>query len=179
MDVGQQGGSRKAGDPEQAAAAEWSALKGDVGNLADAAVEKGWSFVEAARTQATDYADRRKGDVAGTVSDLARSVRESSRGFEDRPNIKAFFDSAAEGLDHLSSSIENRSIEELFGEAETLIRRRPATVAAATAVAGFVIARFIKASATTLREGQVRHAGQARHDGQVRHEGQVRARARA
>ncbi|MBD8901003.1 hypothetical protein FV220_21975 [Methylobacterium sp. WL19] len=125
---------------------DWRALKGDVEGIADVAVERGRGFVAAARAQATDYADRRKGDAAQSVNDIAQGLRDSSKSFEEQPNIKAFFDSAAEGLEQLGTSIENRSFAEFYDEAEAFARRAPVAVAVATFVTGFVVSRFIKSS---------------------------------
>lgn len=127
-------------------AADWKALRGDVEGIADVAVERGRGFVAAARGHAQEYVDRRKGDAAQSVTDLARTVRDSSKTFEDRPNIRAFFDSAAEGLEHLGTQIENKSFAEFYEDAEAIARRAPVAVAVATFVTGFVVARFIKSS---------------------------------
>lgn len=128
------------------------ALKDDVGGLANAAVARGLSFVDAAKGQAQDYAEQRKGDAARSVGDLAKVLRESGKGFEDRPNIRAVMDSAAEGLDGLAGTIRDRSFAELYADAERVARARPAAVAVAGAVAGFLVARFVKASSDSLRE---------------------------
>lgn len=133
--------------------ADWKALKGDVEGIADVAVERGRGFVDAARSQATSYVEQRKSDAARSVTDLAKSVRDSSRTFDDKPNIRAFFDSAADGLEHLGNSIETRSFSEFYEDAEAFARRAPVAVAVATFVTGFVVARFIKStSATPLTE---------------------------
>ncbi|KQP31107.1 hypothetical protein ASF49_11035 [Methylobacterium sp. Leaf104] len=126
--------------------ADWKALRGDVEGIADVAAERGRTFVEAARSHATDYIDQRKGDAARSVTDLAKSVRESSKTFEAQPNIRAFFDSAADGLEHLGTSIEERSFSEFYEDAEAFARRAPVAVAVATFLTGFVVARFIKST---------------------------------
>jgi hypothetical protein len=61
--------------------------------------------------------------------------------------VKAFFDSAADGLEQLSGSIRERSFEDFYSEIESVARRRPAAVAVATFLTGFLAARFIRASA--------------------------------
>lgn len=150
MSVGQQGSDtnrQKQGENEN-----WDALKSDVGEMADAAVEHGWHFIDAAREQATDYADRRKSDVAQSVADFANSLRGSTQSFQDRPNIQAVVDSAAEGLDHLAETIRERSFADIFNDVENVARRRPATVAAVSMAIGFLAARFIKSTAEDLRE---------------------------
>lgn len=143
-------------DPDvEAVQTEWRGLRSDASEFADSAVNRGRGLADAARLQAVDYAQKRKGAAAQSVADLAGSVRESGRSFESQPNIRAFFDSAAEGLDQLSGTIRDRSLEELYREVEGVMRRRPAAVAAATFATGFLVARFIKASAANAARSPV------------------------
>ncbi len=121
-------------------------LRHDVEDTAQLAAERGRGLAAAARKQAYAYVDQRKGEAARSVGDLAKSLRESGNTFEDRPNIRAFFDSAAEGLDDLAGSIERRGLDDFYAEAEAFARRSPVTTAVATFAAGFLLARFIKAS---------------------------------
>lgn len=130
---------------------DWDTLKNDMGDMAGVAAQRGRQFLDSAREQATTYVDRRKDNVAQSVSDLAHSLRESTSSFQDRPNIQAFVDSAAEGLDQLAETIRERSFAEIFNDMEDVVRQRPAVVAAVTLMAGFLAARFIKASAEGLR----------------------------
>ena len=119
--------------------------------------------MDAARAQAQDYVERRKGDAAQSVNDLAKTLRDSSRTFDDRPNIKAFFDSAAEGLEQLGGSIEARSFTDFYEDAEAFARRAPVAVAVGTFVAGFIAARFIKSSSLPQdREGSTATAPASR-----------------
>jgi hypothetical protein len=158
MSVGYQNGGKnqqaeaqsggKGADP-----ADWDALKGDVGEIANAAVERGRHFLDSARDQATGYVDRRKEDVAQSVTDLATSLREATSSFEDRPNIRAFVDSAAEGLNQFADSIRERTVTDIFNDVEDVVRQRPAAVAAVTVAIGFIAARFIKSSAEGMRQG--------------------------
>jgi hypothetical protein len=148
---GHQAGSRPEG---------WDAIKDDVGGIAEAAVDRGRDFLQSARSQATGYVDQRKNDAAESVSDLARSLRDACAQFDDRPNIRAFVDSAADGLDQFADSIRARSFNEIFEDVEDLVRRRPAMVGAASLLTGFFLSRFIKASAQNIREAEMeRRAG--------------------
>jgi len=167
MSVGyQNGGKNQQPKGQQGGEADWNALKEDVGEIAGAAAERGRHFLDTARDQATGYVDRRKDDVAQSVTDFASSLRESTRSFEDRPNIQAFVDGAAEGLDQLADTIRSRSFAEIFNEMEHVVRRRPTAVAAVTLTAGFLVARFIKASAEGLRQDRGPQSGQQRRAGQ-------------
>jgi hypothetical protein len=166
----QQAEARSAGQGTDAA--DWDALKGDVGDIANAAVERGRHFLDSAREQATGYVDRRKEDVAQSVTDLATSLREATSSFEDRPNIRAFVDSAAEGLDQFADSIRERTVTDIFNDVEEVVRRRPAAVAAVTVAIGFLAARFIKSSAEDMRHGYGSEAGQVRAASQRSAQGQ-------
>ncbi|WP_194164554.1 hypothetical protein [Microvirga thermotolerans] len=177
MSVGQQGSDtkrRNQGEDEN-----WDALKSDVGEIADAAMEQGWHFIDAAREQATDYAARRKDDVAQSVADFANSLRESTRSFEDRPNIQAVVDSAAEGLEHLADTIRERTFADIFNDMENVARRRPATVAAVSMAIGFLAARFIKSTAEDLREEAYASSSSQGRTGGTRRGRAPQARARA
>lgn len=129
-------------------------LRTDVDGIASLAVERGRGFVDAAKTHATDYVDRRKADAAQSVHDLAKGLRDSSKSFDEQPNIKAFFDSAAEGLEQLGGSIENRSFSDFYDDAEAFARKAPVAVAVATFVTGFFVARFIKSSSVSQTSGR-------------------------
>lgn len=131
--------------------ADWDGLKDDVGDLAGAAVEQGKQFLNSAKEQAASFADEHKNNAAELVSGFARSLRDATQGFDDRPNIRAFVDSAAGGLDDLADTIRERSFGEMVGEIEDAMRRRPITVAVAGLALGFLAARFIRASADDLR----------------------------
>ena len=154
MGVGQQNTNSQQDNGNE----DWDALKGDVGDIAGAAVERSRYFIDSAREQATDYADRRKDDVAASVADFANSLRESTRSFDERPNIRAVVDSAAEGLEQLAESIRERTFADFFNEFEDVVRRRPATVAAVSVAVGFLAARFIKSTAEDLRYDDAGHA---------------------
>jgi ElaB/YqjD/DUF883 family membrane-anchored ribosome-binding protein len=178
MGVGQQNTNRQQDNGTE----DWDALKGDVGDIAGAAVERSRYFIDTAREQATDYVDRRKDDIAQSVADFATTLRESTHSFDERPNIRAVVDTAAEGLEQLADSIRERTFADFFNEFEGVVRRRPATVAAVSVAVGFLAARFIKSTAEDLRydgmnAGSVQGGqGRARQQGQ---QGQQRSRAKA
>ena len=180
MSVGYQNGGR---NQQGAEGADWDTLKEDVGEIAGVAVERGRHFLDSAREQVTVYVDQRKDAAAQSVSDLATSLRDATTSFEDRPNIRAFVDSAAEGLDQLAGSIRERSFAEIFNEVEDVARERPALVAAVSVALGFLTARFIKSSAEGLRHDYAQQRGHAqqpqRRGAQRSSQGQRRQSAQA
>lgn len=139
--------------------ADATELTGLASDIASTAVSHGKQLLETARGQATGFIDQRKNETAQSISDLASSLRDSGKTFEDRPNILAFMGSAADGLEQLADGIRDRSFAEIYAEAEDFARRKPLVVGAATIAAGFLLARFIKSSADELAETASRTSG--------------------
>ncbi len=161
MGLGQQNSNSR----HEAGSDDWDALRDDVGDMAGAAVERGRYFIESAREQASDYADRRKGDIAQSVADFATSLRDSTHGFDERPNIRAVVDSAADGLEQLADSIRDRTFADIFNDFEEVVRQRPATIAAVSVAVGFLAARFLKSTAEDLRHDRMTpHVSQGSRD---------------
>ncbi|MCJ2127287.1 hypothetical protein [Methylobacterium sp. E-045] len=103
-------------------------------------------FTGSIREQAESYTEKRKADVSRVVSDVAEAIRASSADFGSHQHVKAFFDSAADGIQELSEKIDQRTFGEIYGEVEATVRRNPSVTVAAAAFAGFVLFRFLKAS---------------------------------
>src|SRR4051812_25167191 len=83
---------------EVASASDRKGLREEVGQAAEAAVEQGRQFVDSARAQATGFLDKRKDDTAQSVSDFANTLRDAFGAFDDRGNVPALVQSAAQGL---------------------------------------------------------------------------------
>jgi hypothetical protein len=141
----------------------WEDLREDLSEaIHDTVTGRGREFVEAAKRQAAAYAASRKAGAARSVEEVAQSLRESGRAFEDTPHIRAFVDSAASGLEDFAADIRDRDLEDLYEDAEDFARRHPVAVAAGAGLAGVLIARFLKASAARReerrREARIRDA---------------------
>ncbi|MCJ2122068.1 hypothetical protein [Methylobacterium sp. J-077] len=102
-------------------------------------------FTEALREQAHGYTGKRRADAARVVSDVGDAIRETGAGFDGLPQLKAFFDQAALGVDGLAEDISRRSFGEMYDEVRAAARRRPALTAAAAMLAGFALYRLITA----------------------------------
>jgi len=155
--------------------ADWDSLKGDVGEMAGAAMDQGRHLLDSAREQATGFVDQRKDDLAQSVVNLANSLRESGSAFEGRQQIRSLVDSAAGGLEQLADNIRGRSLADMLDDVKGLVRRRPAVAAAATMAAGFLVARFVKASVNSAARtsgGQSRQSGSTVGQQSPRRQGQ-------
>ena len=140
-------------------------------DIADEAQERGSEFGYQARDRAAEYVERRKDSAAQSVEDIATTLRETGGTLEDRPNVRMFVDSAADGLEMLADEIRERSLVEMVSDMEEFARRRPATFAAAAGVAGFVLARFLKSSGGDADERRA-------YSDQMRYERAERRRSR-
>ena len=167
--IGPQGGTRAG------IAAGTSAEPGDLksiasdvaGEIANTAAEHGRGLLQAAKGTATSFADQRKDTAAQSIADLAASLRDTGESFEEQPSLKAFVGSAADGLDQLASGLRDRSFAEIYADVETMARRQPVAFGAGAAIAGFLLARFIKSSAEELSDANAR-AAQARSASRAR-----------
>jgi hypothetical protein len=146
--------------------ADWDDVKREAADAArdtaEEAREAGYAFVNSARDRAADYVERRKESAVQSIDDVAHTLRESSETFDDRPNIRLFIDSAADGLENLADEIRERSFVEVYSDMEQFARRRPAVFATAAGVAGFMLARFLKSSAEEVEHRRV-HGAEMRH----------------
>lgn len=103
------------------------------------------AFTAVLRDQAQGYVGKRKADAARVVSDVGDAIRETGASFDGLPQLQAFFDEAALGVDGLAEDISRRSFNEIYDEVQAAARRRPALTAAAAVLAGFALYRLIKA----------------------------------
>ncbi|ACA15297.1 hypothetical protein M446_0739 [Methylobacterium sp. 4-46] len=96
--------------------------------------------------EAHGYVGKRKADAVRAVSDVAAVIRGSGAGLGEAPHLKAFFDSAAEGVEALADGIAARTPGEIYDEVDAAIRRRPGIALAAAALAGFALFRLVRAA---------------------------------
>ncbi|MGH1571306.1 hypothetical protein ACRAWG_12185 [Methylobacterium sp. P31] len=104
------------------------------------------SFADTLRAQTQSYVERRKADAARVVSDVGVAIRDTGNNFDGLPQVKAFFDQAALGVDELAGDISHRSFGEMYDEVHAAVRRRPALATAAAVLAGFALFRILSAS---------------------------------
>ncbi|MGU3330833.1 hypothetical protein ACLBXJ_28805 [Methylobacterium mesophilicum] len=100
-------------------------------------------FADALRDQAHGYAGKRRADALRVVSDVGDAIRDTGAGFDGLPQVKAFFDQAALGVDGLAEDMSRRSFGEMYDEVRAAARRRPVLTAAAAMLAGVALYRLI------------------------------------
>lgn len=80
------------------------------------------------------------------VSDVGVAIHDTGTNFDGLPQLKAFFDRAAVGVDELPQDVSHRSFGEMYDEIHAAARRRPALATAAAVLAGFALFRILSAS---------------------------------
>ena len=141
---------------------------GVASDIANTAAEQSRGLLQAAKGTATSFADERKGTAAKSIADLASSLRDTGNAFDEQPSLKAFVGTAADGLEQIASGLRDRSFGEIYGDVEAMARRQPITFGAGAAIAGFLLARFIKSSAEEMSEANAARTRSARAAGSAR-----------
>jgi len=118
--------------------------------------EKADELLEAAQQRGRGLLDRQKKAAVDELHSVADIMRDAAQEFEAREEegVADYVQRAADALDRLSSSLRDREVEDLVRAVEQGVRTRPAVYLGATAIAGFVLGRF-------LRAGTQRIAGSA------------------
>ena len=123
------------------------------------ASEKADELLEAARRRGRGLLDRQKSAAGDELHSVADVMRDAAKRFEEREEsgVAEYVEKAAEAVERVSSTLRERNLEELLGEAEDTLRRRPAVFLGATAVVGFALGRFLRAGSQRIikerREG--------------------------
>jgi hypothetical protein len=108
-----------------------------------------------ATTRARSAAETGKSKAAETVDGLAQTVHEAAEqlGARTSPKVATYAHQAADALDGLSSKLREKSVDEILDDTRAFVRKSPAIAIGAAVAAGFIIARFLKASNTPRNTG--------------------------
>jgi hypothetical protein len=115
------------------------------------------SLVSTLATTAQDtalrMAEEQKAEAADRVEDVARTLDSAADQVERiLPGTAPYLRDAAAGIQGVSSAIRDQSIEEIVETVMEFARQRPGTFFAGSALAGFVLARFLKSSAEPMQD---------------------------
>jgi uncharacterized protein YjbJ (UPF0337 family) len=125
-----------------------------VHSSSEAAQEKVQEAVDAAKGVASDAMDRVKDHAkdkqqsgADFIARFAEDIREAARAFEtDAPFAAKGIKSAAAYVEDAGEKIRNGSFRELVDGATDFGKRQPAAFIGLSALAGFAVVRFLRAS---------------------------------
>src|SRR5436190_1066715 len=109
--------------------------------------EKADELLEAARKRGRGLLDRQKTAAVEELSSVAEVMKDAARKFEEKEEsgVGGYVQKAAEQLDRISSSLRDRDLKEVLGQAEGALKKRPGVFLGVTAALGFAIGRFLRA----------------------------------
>ncbi|MCJ2086987.1 hypothetical protein MKK88_13450 [Methylobacterium sp. E-005] len=94
-------------------------------------------LADAVRDQASGYADRRRTEAAGFLSELASALRSGGGELDGQARAKPFVHTVADNLDALSKHVARRGLRELFRDAEAVARGNPLATALVVGALGY------------------------------------------
>jgi hypothetical protein len=101
-----------------------------------------------AKQHAKTMLDEQKGMAAGTLGSVAEALRQAAQQLHDREQgtIAQYAEQAAGQIDRLSRQLSEKDMGQFIRDAEDLARRQPELFIGGAVAAGFLLARFLKAS---------------------------------
>lgn len=137
------GGSGGDGDVAQAAA-----------SLRERAAEKVQSLKGAATDHARDYVAQGRDRATEALDNVVHLVNDAASQIDDKLGAQYgdYARRAGDSVAAFAETLRAKELEDLLDDARGFVRRSPAVALGAAAAAGFLIARVIKAGATSLDE---------------------------
>lgn len=134
------------GTAKEEAKAQGENIKGQAKAKADQAKAKAAEMTDEAKRRAREEAEERKKQATGAMSTTAQDLRKASSAVEETWMAKAF-DVAAEQVEGVTRSVENKSPEEMVQVARQAARNNPGLFLAGCFAAGVAISRTLKVAA--------------------------------
>lgn len=109
-----------------------------------------------AGSKALGIADEGKAQVTQTLDGIVEAAREIASKLESSgaAPIARYAHQAADAVAGWSSAIDRKSVEDVLEDTRTLVRTSPAIAVGISLAAGFVLSRFLKATAGTGSSGR-------------------------
>jgi hypothetical protein len=104
---------------------------------------------ESVRETARSYGEHQREAVGANIEAIVTALEAGVHSLEEqgRDTAAAYGRQAAAGVEDLAAWIREKSLPEVWQEAETYARRQPAVAFGGAVAAGFLLARFLKSSA--------------------------------
>lgn len=112
------------------------------------AKDKAGEYTEQAKEKVSSQLASQKDRVSQNLGSISHALRRTGDNMraEDESQLAQFIDKAAEQVDHLSDYLRNRTVGDLFDEAERFARREPGLFFGGALLLGAAGARFLKSS---------------------------------
>ena len=126
------------------------------GEVMDQAREQTGQAVDQVRGNAFQMMDQQKHRAADGLGSVASALRQTGDSLRsgDQGAIGQYADRAAETVDQIAQQLRDKSVDQLFSEAEHFARREPEIFLGGAVLLGLLASRFLKASG---RRSQMRN----------------------
>jgi hypothetical protein len=123
-----------------------------------------WGLWRDAIAMASGLAQTRKDAGADKLAHLAEAAETISDNLDDIPYLKAYAQTAAEGLDDLSAYVRATELGEMIDDIAALARKQPAITFAASLAGGILLVQFARNWRESGMAGSRHHEQASRHD---------------
>jgi ABC-type transporter Mla subunit MlaD len=131
--------------------------------VADTAQEKVRGFAQTAEDKARQLAEDKKREAAEQVESVARVIDGVAEQVERVvPPASEYVRGVSEQIHRVSSTLRDRSVDELMEDVRYYAQQRPGLVLGGCLIAGFGLARFLKASADRRSDERMRRHASSR-----------------
>ena len=105
------------------------------------------------RDAATEQMDNARDALGDSGDRLAETLRRAAQEPAEGSVQARVLNAVAGGVSSVADTLHNRSMSDIAADVRDLARRNPAAFAAGAAVAGFLLARFLRASSRSYEDG--------------------------
>ncbi len=111
-------------------------------------------FTQRLKEDGRQTLEQRKRSAADRVDGIAQALERTGAQFENEPTLAELAARLAATVGNLATRLREGSIDDLVGDTRAFARRNPTLFIAGGLAAGFVIARFVKASAQGVESAE-------------------------
>ena len=123
-------------------------LKDAASSLSDDAKRSANGVAESIKNKAREVAEEQKAKGSDQIDGVAQAIRDVADELgKQMPAAAGYVRGAADGVEDFSSSLRNRSVDDLLGSAYRFARTQPLAFFGASVLAGFAVSRFLKSTA--------------------------------
>jgi uncharacterized phage infection (PIP) family protein YhgE len=140
-------------------------LKDQASDIASHAQEQATEAFSSMKDKVRETAEEQKSAGADRVKGVAHAMNTAADELQKQmPGAADYVREAASGIDRMSSSLRNKSVDEMVGAVSDFARTQPAAFFGATVLAGFALSRFLKSSAESHGSGSRVHTASRPED---------------